>query len=258
MQINGLSDAEAAPIFADLEREIARLEGIFSLYQTESELSQLNRAGRLAAPSPELLEVLSLCGALHAASDGLFDPSLQPLWWALAQGQSAAEIAEARRRVGWQKLRYDAAAVELPRGGALTLNGIAQGAITDRVAALLRARGLRDVLVDMGEIAALGQGPKGAWAVGVAQPDGTLVQRLHLTDRALATSAPGALALAGGQAHILGPEGQQAQASLISVSAPSAALADGLSTTLCLTDADAGASILAAFAGAKLELRQGI
>ena len=46
-------------------------------------------------------------------------------------------------------------------GMAVTLNGVAQGYITDRVADLLRVRGFDNVLVELGEIRALGRHPDG-------------------------------------------------------------------------------------------------
>ena len=52
--------------------ELRRLEGIFSLYQSELALSRLNREGALAAPPFELLECLGLAARVHDATGGLF------------------------------------------------------------------------------------------------------------------------------------------------------------------------------------------
>lgn len=70
LRLEGLTDTQAAPIIAAVEAELERLELIFSLYRTESELTRLNGQGFLNAPSPELLSVLSLCSALHDATAG--------------------------------------------------------------------------------------------------------------------------------------------------------------------------------------------
>lgn len=253
MQLAGLNDAEAQPIFAAVEAELARLEAIFSLYRDTSELVRLNRDGQLTAPSPELLSVLSLCNALHSASDGAFDPSIQPLWQALALNKGADEIAKARQAVGWSRVRFDTGSVRLSDGGALTLNGIAQGAVTDAVVDLLKSRGLQNVLVDMGEIAAVGQGPRGPWSVGVALPDGTLVHRLTAQNRAVATSVPEAMPIGLDRSHILSPKGTSVQAKIASVSAPRAVLADGLSTALCLVPATQSDGVVQAFIGARIE-----
>ena len=249
LTIAGMTAAEAAPLFAAVEAELSRLEDIFSLYRPQSEISRLNAAGRLTAPSPELLQVLSLCGSLHEASGGAFDPTVQSLW---TGGAPAA---------GWRSVSVSPAEVRLTgKDAALTLNGIAQGAVTDRIAALLRSHGLRDVLVDMGEVAALGsRAPGQPWRAGIGAPDGRIFERLTLSDRTLATSAPFAPLYAGqtGRSHILPPDSShRLRQQLVAVSAPAAAVADGLSTALCLLDEDAIQSALNRFTGARLEARQ--
>ncbi|RYI99119.1 MAG: FAD:protein FMN transferase, partial [Acetobacteraceae bacterium] len=124
-------DAEA--IAARVMAEIDRLEAMLSLYRPESALCRLNRDGHLADPPFELLECLSLADAVHRASGGRFDPSVQPLWALWAEAAAAGRrpdpdaVAETRRRTGWAKVRLDAAAITLQPGMALTLNGIGQG-----------------------------------------------------------------------------------------------------------------------------------
>ena len=257
LRLEGMTDAQAAPIFALVEAELARLENIFSLYRTESELTRLNRDGVLPSPAPELLETLALCSALHAASGGAFDPTVQPVWTALATGASESDLLRAQETVGWTKVAVSSDAIHLPHPGlsALTLNGIAQGTITDRIVALLREQGLRNVLVDLGEVAALGGHSDGSdWRVGLAAPQGRVAKRIQLRDRAVATSSPDGTHLANGQGHILGPKGQPVQHSTVSVSARTAALADGLSTALCLTPTEKISPVLAHFADTRLEL----
>ncbi|CUH52026.1 FAD:protein FMN transferase [Shimia marina] len=251
MKIVGMTDAQAAPIFAQVSAELDRLEGIFSLYR-DSELTRLNRNGVLSTPSAEMLDVLELSAALNRASGGAFDASVQPLW--LAKG-GQGDVDAAKALVGWDAVSFDAEAVRFETPGmALTLNGVAQGYVTDRVVAILRDAGLTDVLMDMGEVAALGHRADGAaWVAGVSTPAGEIVERVQLSDRALATSAPMATVLAGADAHIFGPDGAEGGVALASVSAPSAAVADGLSTALCLMDAKAGAAMVAQFDGAKIE-----
>lgn len=259
MKISGLSRAEAAPIFTAVEQELSRLEQIFSLYRDDSEISRLNREGMLASPSPELLEVLTISASLHHASGGVFDPTVQPLWLALAKGANADELLAARDDVGWKHLEFDTTQIRFhgPAGRhALTLNGIAQGMVTDRIADLLKSRDLHNVLIDMGEIAALGMRDTQPWTVGIVNPDGALLQRLTLSDRAVATSAPEATHFGpnADKSHILGPSGQKPLRELVSVSAPKAVLADGLSTALCLIEPAQNATLLSKFPYAKIEL----
>jgi thiamine biosynthesis lipoprotein len=239
-----LAHPDADSIVAAARAEIDRLEGVFSLYRTGSALSRLNREGVLDAPPFELVECLGIAGAVHAATGGAFDPTVQPLWAAYAEAYAAGtrptetSLTEARGRVGWSSVMVSPSRISFERHGmALTLNGIAQGYVADRVARLLEARGLRDILIDTGEFRALGGMSNGAdWPVGLAR--GGMV---GLRDRALATSAPLGTTFdpAGTVGHILDPRtGRPAPASdrSVSVTAPTAALADALSTGLCLLD----------------------
>ncbi|RBW54760.1 FAD:protein FMN transferase [Ruegeria sp. A3M17] len=255
MQLVGLTDVQAHPIFAAIEAEVTRLEDIFSLYRPDSQLSRLNRDGYLAHPAPEMLDLLSLCTVLHENSGGAFDPTIQPLWTALVSG---TDTANARKTIGWNKVSVNSDVVRLPYPGhsALTLNGIAQGAITDRIAALLISKGLQDILVDMGEIAAFGQRHDGRdWQVGLAGPESQITKRIFLRDRAVATSDSANLMLTDAHGHILSPTGQTPARRVLSVSANSAALADGLSTTLCaLSDKDLP-NVLNRFQDARLEMK---
>ncbi|SEO71893.1 thiamine biosynthesis lipoprotein [Salinihabitans flavidus] len=244
-----LSHPQAAQIAEEALAEIDRLEDVFSLYRAESALMRLNAAGRLDAPPFELLECLSLCNTVHEATGGLFDPTVQPLWQAYARhysNQAEAEpheLERARGLVGWSGVSFDAGQVRFAKAGmALTLNGIAQGHIADRIGAMLAERGLRDTLVDTGEFRALGGHPGGGdWPVTLRAAGAHQPGTLGLRDAALAVSAPrgtvfDAEATAG---HILDPRsGQPAQTPwrLICVTGRSAALADGLSTGMCLMD----------------------
>ncbi len=257
LRLEGSTDAQAAPIFAAVEAELNRLENIFSLYRTHSQISQLNRIGHLVTPAPELLEVLSLCSTLHDASGGVFDPTIQPMWLALASGAAGSQVERARQTIGWDKIHVSAGEIRLPHPGrsAITLNGIAQGAITDRISALMRSFDLRDVLVDMGEVAALGQRSNGEpWRVGLAKSDGAVAKRITLQDRAVATSAPEGTMLQGDQGHILNPKGLGAPYQAVSISASQAALADGLSTALCLTPRAKANALISRFPGARIEM----
>ena len=77
---------------------------------------------------------------------------------------------------------------------ALTLDGIAQGYITDRVADMLRSEGFDNVLVQAGETVALAPASAARpWRVGVpGVGDAPPVDVLDLRDAAVATSIGGA------------------------------------------------------------------
>lgn len=236
-----LSHPDAPAIAARMMAEVSRLEDILSLYRPHSALSRLNAEGRLDDPPFELLECLTLAGTAHDATEGLFDPTVQGLWQLHAEAAAAGravphgDLTQALSRTGWQRVSVAGDRITLAPGTALTLNGIAQGYVADRVARLLTDEGLTDILIDMGEIRALGARPQGgAWPVHL--PDGTT---LPLISRALATSAPLGTVLdaAGRIGHILDPRtGRPGTVPWrsVTVSADSAALADALSTAACL------------------------
>lgn len=258
LQLSGITQDQAEPIFIAVESELSRLENIFSLYRETSEITRLNSYGRLSAPSHELLEVLSISNMLNTASDGAFDPTVQTLWQAAVAPDNAGTVT------GWEHLQFNSQRVEFSNPGTakmgITLNGIAQGYITDKIAELLRIKGLTNVLVDFGEIVAKGQGRTGQdWRVGVEAPSGQLVKQLTITDRALATSAP--IMPVGDSAqprpHIFSANSNhQLQHGLVSVSAPTAAIADGLSTAFCLLSERQIQAVLDQIPSTKVEVLQ--
>lgn len=264
----------ATAIIEQCLAEVERLESVFSLYRTDSALSRLNAEGVLDNPPTELVELLSFSLSLAQASNGAFDPTIQPLLRlyfehfsrrdAPRQGPSPEAIAEAHRRVGFADVEASLARVRLGRpGAAITLNGVAQGFITDRIADLLLANGFGNLLIDLGEGRALGHGPDGgAWRAAVADPanpDRTLLELPLGSD-------PGrnaALATSGGYGTRFGPDplvhhlldprtGRSANHhASVSVTAPRATLADGLSTALSILSPEHRTALLAQYPAAR-------
>ncbi|MCL4186198.1 MAG: FAD:protein FMN transferase [Rhodobacteraceae bacterium] len=255
-----LAHPQADSLIAMARAEISRLEGVFSLYRPDSALMRLNAGGSLAAPPFELVECLGIAGAVHRATGGAFDPTVQPLWavhaeaWAEGAAPSAAAVDAALARTGWVGVASAPDRIAFVRPGmALTLNGIAQGYIADRVARLLGDAGVEDVLVDTGETVAAGHDPSGQpWRAILSDR-----QEVRLADEALATSAPlGTVFDAAGTAgHIIDPlTGWPAAPRWrhVTVAARSAALADALSTAACLLDREAASVAAAHFPDARI------
>lgn len=240
--------------------EVERLERIFSLYRSDSDLCRLNGTGRHDAPPTELVELLSLAAAISAESDGAFDVTVQPLWLRYADHFSRPDadpagpaLDDVLRLVDWRGVSLDAGRVALAQPGmAVTLNGIAQGYITDRVADLLHDAGMRSVLLDLGETRALGAHPDGRpWRAAVTDPaapqrHGAL--HLDLADTALATSGGYGMLFdrAGRHSHLIDPRSGRTAPSRRSVSvlAPRAAVADAAATALAVLRDDEAASLL--------------
>lgn len=209
----------AERIFERVVNEIKRLENIFTLYDSYSELSRLNAAGMLRNPSPEMVDILQQAFRYNTMTKGAFDVTVKPL-----EDEQSLEL------IGMNKLEVDQNEIRFKQQGMrITLNGIAQGYITDRITDLLKQEGLRNVLVELGEKRAIGGHPTGRpWFLalsGVQEP-------VAFVDMALATSA--SVSPNTGRHHIYNPHtGRYVDENrVISVLAKHASMADALSTGL--------------------------
>lgn len=238
-----LDHPQAEQLITGAVAEIRRLESIFSLYDEKSELSRLNQDGTIHAPTFELIELFSICSNIYTRTHGAFDPTVQSLWalyarsFANGQAPVLAQIEEAQKLTGWDKVLYSPTQIHFSHPGMqITLNGIAQGFIADKITQYFRAAGVNNVLVNTGEIAAMGTNPQGdIWQVGFNNSN---TQKYTLDNAAIATSAPlgTTFDVGGNVGHILDPRnglpgGLWAEISVISNSASEA---DGLSTAFSL------------------------
>ena len=182
LQIHHPDPATADRLIASSLAEVERLERVISLYRPESALCRLNRDGVLDDPPLDLVRVLAESRYYGALTGGAFDVTVQPLWnlysahfsepQASPDGPTADAVAKTVARVGQEALEVDPRRLRLTRPGmGVTLNGIGQGYITDRVVELLRAGGIEHALVDMGKTRAIGGHPGGGpWSVGLEDP----------------------------------------------------------------------------------------
>lgn len=253
LRLEGAAPVQARAFFAEAARVLRQTEASFSLHG-KSELTRLNRTGLLRHPGAGMLDLLDISDRLHRATGGAFDPSVQPLWLARARGQ---DESAARALADWGQVSWDRARVRLRRPGmALTFNGIAQGWAADRLADIAAAHDLADVLIDSGEQRALGLR---GWQAGIAAPDGAILRRMVLRDRALATSSGMGTRIGpqGDRPHILDPKGDRLPHATVAVSAPHAVLADGLSTAFCVMDGPAIGNALTGLPGCRVEILHG-
>ncbi len=272
LRIHHHDRAQALRLVDAVGAEVRRLERIFSLYRDDSDLVLLNRQGMRIAPPSELVEILEASGSLWELSGGAFDPTVQPLWVAYRNhfsepgadpaGLSPRELEAVLAKTGFDGVRFNQDRIDFKRAGmALTLNGIGQGYITDRVVALLRAGGIESCLVDMGESRAVGMHPDGrGWRIGIADPrqTGTNLEVLELVDRAVATSSPRGFEFdrAGSLNHLLDPHSGKSprRYESVTVIAPDATTADGLSTAFALMDPEAIADVAGRLAEMEVHL----
>jgi thiamine biosynthesis lipoprotein len=271
IQLYHADEAQArAAIAAGLD-ELKRLEAIFSVYRADSSISMLNREGVLENAPDDFIAMLTRSLALARISDGVYDPTIQPVWQTYFRhftannpdpaGPTPRELAAALALVDWRAVEVDAARkrISFSRPGmGLTLNSGAQGYITDRVADVLRAHGFDRMLVDMGEPRALSAKPDGsAWRIGIADPanPGRTVVTLDVVDKCVSTSGGYGTLFdsAGAFTHLIDTRnGRTAPALLgVSVVANTGAVADGLSTAMLMAPAESRQHILRSAGGQK-------
>lgn len=234
--------------------EVSRLEAIFSLYRSDSVLAELNRVGAIAAPPSDMIMLLERSRAIWEASDGAFDPTIQPLWALYAQHFSRAnadpagpkndELRTTLSRVGFDGVRFNRDRVAFARSHmALSFNGIAQGYITDSIVQMLRDAGVTSSLVSMGENRAIGAASDGRpWRIGLAEMEAgeTPDTVIDIIDKAVSTSSSSGFHFdrSGRFGHILDPiRGCVPERyRRMSVIAPDATTADALSTAFSLME----------------------
>lgn len=242
---HGLSERAARQLAGRAIAEIDRLEQVFSLHRENSEICRLNRTGIIRQPTHDLQVVLTTALEMWRRSDRAFNPAIQPLWRMLAghfsaaldgAGPDPAVLSSVLELCDPAGIEATADEIRLAPGMALTLNGIAQGYIADQVTELLKAEGLRDTLVQLGETRAL---PGRGWPMGIEGSS----RRFTLHNAAVATSA--------GEASLFTPDGRwhhlidprtglcRSVTTSVTVVAPTALIADAVSTALSVCSVDA-------------------
>jgi thiamine biosynthesis lipoprotein len=272
LQLHHPDPAEAERLIRLCLEEVARLERLFSLYRPDSLLVRLNRTGELADPPQDMVRLLSEAARFSRLTDGAFDVTVQPLWQLYAEhfsrpsadpaGPPPAAVEAVRSLVDYRALRVEEDRISFTRRGmAVTLNGIAQGYITDRVADRLRAEGMTNVLVDMGEVLAVGGHPDGRpWRVGLRGTDNDTMSAgvLDITDAAVATSSNRATLFdgAGRFGHILDPRTGRSPNEMrsVTVTAPDATTADALSTARTVMSAERAKALFNGAAGVTMQI----
>lgn len=134
---------------------------------------------------------------------------------------------------------------------SITLNGIAQGYAADAAMRVMRAHGVRHALIDAGELGALGRSRgRAPWSAGIQHPRvaDAFAALARLEDRCLATSGDYETAFSADYSrhHIVDPRSGRSPGELasVSVAAPTAMLADALSTAVFVLGTERGLALL--------------
>ena len=260
------TDARAQKIAFD---EIKRIEDLLSKYRSDSEISRLNRAGKLKV-SAETFALLKTCKEFSAATDGAFDVSVGALvdLWGFTDKKfrvpSEQEIAAALAKVGSEKivLNVSDGTVEFSSPGLkIDLGAVAKGYALDRAIEKIKQAGINSCLINAGgEVYCLGNNRGRPWKVAIKNPRGKgVVGFLELHDAAVATSGDYEqyfIAQNKRYAHILDPRtGYPAQKAVeaVTIIADSGLTADVLATAVCVVGAEKAEALVKKYPGARIE-----
>ncbi len=241
---------EHATLAANLAfKRIRELNGVFSDYQEDSEISKLSiNTGQRTPVSNDLWYLIKLSKKISRQSNGAFDISIGPLTklWrrAIRQQQfpDSAEIIKAKNLVNyrWIKLYPLKQQVKLKKPAMkLDFGAIAKGYAIDQAYEVLKKQGITRALVDGG----------GDLFVGDPPPESLIWNIKDHQGKTLMINAQTAVASSGDSyqnlewngtrySHIIDPHsgvGLQ-NSNVITVIAPKATIADILSSTLSVIE----------------------
>ena len=258
-------DPGATAAFDAVFAEFDRLDRLLSVWKEGSDVLRLNQAaGREPVHvSPETIEVLTVARQVSEWTGGKFDVTFGALsgLWRFDQDQddtipSKAAVAARLPDVDYTALDTDAArsTAFLRRVGMRAhLGGIGKGYAIDRAAALLRARGFRDFMIQSGgDLLVSGYRDGRPWRLGIRDPRGPADRSfatLDLTNGTFSTSGDyERFFMKDGRRyhHILDPDlGEPARGCRsVTIVADTAVLADALSTGVFVLGPEKGMALI--------------
>ncbi|MBC7528352.1 MAG: FAD:protein FMN transferase [Chthonomonadaceae bacterium] len=243
-------------------KRFAELDTIMSDYRLDSELMRLcSKAG--GAPvrvSRDLFTVLQYAQKVAKQSDGAFDVTCGPVIALWRQSRKThvlplpEEIALARTRVGWRKMRLDARKRTvrlLVSGMKLDLGGIGKGYADDCAQKVLRHYGITCALVEAGGDIVVSNPPphETGWKIGVVNATTTpQTPLLFFANRAISTSGDTEQFVEIGglrYSHLVDPRTGEALTDRIQVTviAPNGLTSDSLSKVVSVLGREKGEAI---------------
>jgi len=258
-------ETRAAAAFAQVFDEFDRLDGLMSVWREGSDVVRINAEADRAPVhvSSEVLEALKAARQVSEWTDGKFDVTFAALsgLWKFDQDidgrvPSRAAIEARLPFIDYMGVVLDerAGTVSLSRPGMkVSLGGIGKGYAIDRAAAILRAAGVTDFMIQSGGDLYLG-GRRGdrPWRAGIQDPRGpagAIFAAVDLRDLAFSTSGDyERFFMRDGRRyhHIIDPDtGEPAGLSRsVTIVSKSATLADGLSTGVFVLGAEKGMALI--------------
>ena len=264
-----------AGLHQKIDRRLEEINRSMSTYRVDSEISRFNSLTSVTKQfkaSDDFMQVALAAEKIYRLSGGAWDGTIEPLverWGFKSTGApktlpSEKEIKRLLDSVGFDHLEVSRSGYLKKKKPGISLDfaSIAKGYAVDQVAALLRAEGLENFLVEIGgEVYAAGIKINGSrWKVGINQPSkdappDRVYRAVPLENQALATSGDyrNFFELDGKTySHIIDPRtGFPVDNGVVSVSirAESCMLADGLATAGMVMGPEKGLALLEGLEG---------
>lgn len=191
--VKNASTPAADAVGVEVQNILDEVDRQMSTYRLDSDIARFNQSPAntcMKMPQP-VLELAQYGDDLSRASDGAFDLTLSPLLdlWGFgpqARGKqvpSAADIAQAQQRVGYQHVRVEGDQLCKDADVTVEFNSIAAGYTVDRVSERFTQLNIDSYMIEItGELIAKGRKPDGSpWRIALEQPlaDGQqVIQRI--------------------------------------------------------------------------------
>lgn len=186
-------------IYSQINNLIIKADKVFNLQNPNSEIVLLNKSKKLFNPSPYLVEVIKKSQIISEQTNGYFDITVQPLWnyyykHFILEGNvtypNNKNLKNIIKYIDWKNVEIKNNTITLKNNASITLNGIAQGWITDKVVEIINNNNIPNTLVDFGETFASGnyEGIR-PWNIELQNSEGNN-SIIKLTNKAVATSSP--------------------------------------------------------------------
>ncbi len=232
------------------ENEIYRLEKLFSVTDTNSEVYKLNNTrSETITVSDDVKNLIDFSIEIGKETDGFLDISIYPLLnlWGFTVDEykipTQEEIDNTLKYVDYSKININGNEITLPHGFELDFGAVAKGYASDKIAEILKENEVKSAIINLGgNVHALGKKPDGSlWNVAVTNPfsPGETLGTVRVTDKSVVTSGNYQRYFKGedgkNYCHIIDPfTGYPAESGLVSatVIGENGALCDALSTAL--------------------------
>ena len=161
------------------QEEAQRIEHKLSRYRTDNIIHKINNAnGGKVKVDEETAQMLDYAAQCYQLSEGMFDVTsgvLRRAWKFDGSDRipTQDQVKKLLSRIGWNKVRWQAPYIQMPKGMQIDLGGIGKEYSVDRTILLLKQAANVSCLVNYGgDIATIGPRQNGkGWMVGIENPD---------------------------------------------------------------------------------------